>query len=74
MELPPALVPLSLFCTFPKYAVCCQTALILLALGEDLVPTTSLGLAHGGVVGQVIDGGERGLWVTRSEGMGNDLG
>ena len=49
-------------------------ALTLLALGGGLVSTTSLGLAHGGVVGQVIDGGEQGLWVARSEGMGNDLG
>ena len=54
MELPPALVPLSLSCTFPKYAACRQTALTLLAPGGGLVPTTSLGLAHGGVAGWVI--------------------
>ena len=54
MELPPAPVPLSLFCTFPKYTACHQTALTLLAVGGGLVPTTGLGLAHGGVTGRVI--------------------
>ena len=54
MELPPAPVPLSAFCTFPKYAACCQIALILPAPDGGLVPTTGLGLAHGGVTGWVI--------------------
>ena len=54
MELPPTLVPLSAFCTFPKYAACHQMALILPVPGGGLVPTTGLGLAHGGVIGWVI--------------------
>ena len=54
VKLPPALVSLSFFCIFPKYAACCWTALTLLALAGGLVPTTGLGLAHGGVTGWVI--------------------
>ena len=54
MELPPGPVPLSLFCTFPKYTTHRWTALTLLAPGGGLVPTTGLGLAHGGVTGWVI--------------------
>ena len=54
LGLPPAPVPLSLFCTFPKYTACHWMALTLLAPGGGLVPTTSLDLAHAGVAGQVI--------------------
>ena len=53
MELPPALVPLSAFCTFPKYALYHQRALILPDRGGGLLPTTFLGFPHGGVTGQV---------------------
>ena len=53
MELPPAPVPLSAFCTFPKYALHCRMALELLDPGAGQLPTTFLGLHHGGVTGWV---------------------
>ena len=53
MELPPALVPLSAFCIFPKYALYRRRTSVLPDWGGGLLPTTFLGFPHGGVTGQV---------------------
>ena len=54
LELSPAPVPLSAFCTFQHYTVYCWRASELLVQGGGLLPTTFLGLLHRGVAGQVI--------------------